>query len=99
MMDGLMRNVHRNEAEYLNVLQENGVYTQRGRMTELYGAHWNKSVRGFTIQAIKLLIEHTDRNLIERLSNTYSERILLAEIERNKRNKLWKKLELSLLVN
>ena len=81
-----MSNTYRNEIEYLQVLSRNGSYTQGGSCQELLGAHWNKGVRGFTLQTIKLLAEHTDKNLIERLSNTYAERILNRELERNKRN-------------
>ena len=43
--------------------------------------------------AFKLLSDHTDRNLLEQLTNSYAERILHKEIERNKRNHLWHMIE------
>ena len=49
---------------------------QKGFYIDLYGAHWNKCVRGMSMVAIKLLSDHTDKHLLEQLSNSYAERIL-----------------------
>ena len=60
------------------------------------GAHWSQCVRGMTVVAIKLLSDNIDKDLIEQLSNTYAERIMSKEIERRKRNKVWRAIEKSI---
>jgi len=99
LVDSLISNVHRNEAEFISLLDENGIYTQKGFYVDLFGSHWSKSVRGFSIECLKLLIENIDRSLIEQISNTYAERLFLKELERNKRNKQWRVLEKQLKGN
>ena len=57
LVDALLANTHRNEAEYMNTKLKNGTYTQKNFYEPLHGAHWSKSVRGFSIESLKLLTD------------------------------------------
>jgi len=57
LVDAILANLHRNEDEFMKVLQRNGTYTQKDFYEPLNGAHWSKSVRGFSIEALKLLTD------------------------------------------
>lgn len=73
LVDAILANTHRNDDDFIKILYKNGTYTQKDYGSVLKGAHWSKSVRGFSIEALKLLTDQTgDRFLVEYISNSYS---------------------------